>query len=186
MPVSSAARFLPRPPAVPVSVLPPDLYDEMKALARYRLRQLRPGDTLNTTALVHEAYLRLADHATLAARNRAHFAALAARAMRFVLVDYARERSTQKRGGGQAHVSLTAVQVAADDRAEDVLALDEALTRLAHLDERMAEVVTLRYFGGMEVTEVADALEVSARTVKRDWRAAKLWLARELRAREGA
>ncbi|MEL6612555.1 MAG: ECF-type sigma factor [Bacteroidota bacterium] len=164
-----------------MQALPDGIYDEMKAIAQRRLRRLRPGDTLNTTALVHEAYLRVADHATLVYRDQTHFAAIAAIAMRNVLVDYARQRSALKRGGpNAAHVSLTAVQVAADERAEDILALDEALTRLEAVDARLAEVVTLRYFGGLGVEETAHALSLSPRTVKRDWRTARLWLARAL------
>ncbi|MEM6647623.1 MAG: ECF-type sigma factor [Bacteroidota bacterium] len=155
----------------------PLLYDEMRRLAR---RHRKSSPTLNTTALVHEAYLRLVDQTQLNVQDRGHFMALASRAMRFVLIDYARRRKAEKRGGGQAHHTLDDNRIAIDEQAEDLLALDEALERLAAMSERLARVVECRYFGGLSVEETAEALGSSARTVKRDWQKARLWLHREL------
>ena len=156
----------------------PRVYAELRQLAHARLRRHRPGDTLNTTALVHEAYLRLADGETPGWRDRSHFFALAARAMRFVLVDVARERSAQKRGGGAADLPLTdALHLAGPDAdAHNLLTLDAALDRLAARSARLAEVVEMRFFAGMEHAEIAQATGRSVPTVKRDWRRARAWL----------
>ena len=160
----------------------PRVYDELRGLARARLRRHRPGDTLNTTALVHEAYLRLADGSadggTPGWADRTHFFALAARAMRFVLVDVARERSAQKRGGGTPDLPLTdALHISGPEAdAHNLLTLDAALTRLAAQSERLAETVEMRFFGGMEHAEIAEATGRSVPTVKRDWRRARAWL----------
>ena len=154
------------------------VYDALRDLARQRLRGHRPGDTLDTTSLVHEAYLRLADGAPPS--DRPHFLALASRAMRYVLVDHARARTAQKRGGGRADLSLTAVQLAADERAADLVALDEALDRLRARSDRLADTVELRFFGGLSYPEVAEATGRSVATVERDWVRARAWLQRAL------
>ena len=162
-----------------LGALLPRVYDDLRQIARARLRRQRPGETLNTTAVVHEAYLRLASGEGAAFKDRSHFFALAARAMRFVLVDYARERSAKKRGGGEADLSLTAageIASGADADAHNLLTLDAALTRLAERSERLAEVVEMRFFGGMEHREIAEATGRSEPTVKRDWRRARAWL----------
>jgi RNA polymerase sigma factor (TIGR02999 family) len=158
------------------------VYEELRAIAHHRLLQYRPGETLDTSALVHEVYLRLVDQSRATLRDRSHFFALSSRAMRFVVVDYARARTAAKRGGREADVPLDAVQVAADDRAEDVLALAEALEKLAELDPRLGEIVEYRYFGGLSFEEIADATGRSVRTVKRDWTRARGWLYRAMRS----
>ncbi|HEY7861301.1 MAG TPA: sigma-70 family RNA polymerase sigma factor [Gemmatimonadaceae bacterium] len=155
----------------------PLVYDELRRIARRQLRNEAPGHTLNTTALVHEAYLRLAAPAHLDVSGRAEFLAIAAMAMRRVLIDYARQRTAQKRGGVQMRVELDDIEVAADDRAEQLLALDEALTALAGSNPRLARVVDCRFFGGMSQEETALALQLTPRTVRRDWTKARMWLA---------
>lgn len=160
--------------------LMPLVYDELRDIARQRLRRHRPGETLNTTALVHEAYIRLVDQSRAEWQDRAHFFAFASRAMRFILVDYARARCAQKRGGGRSDVPLDDVQVAAEQRAEDILALDEALQHLAEMDERLSKVVHYRFFGGLTYEEIAERLGTSVPTAKRDWRRARAWLYQSL------
>ncbi len=157
------------------------VYDELAQIA-HRVRRRSDSETLDTTALVHETYLKLlpARGAGGAWNDRAHFLAIAARAMRQVLVNAAHARMAEKRGGGGAAVPIEDVPVAAPVRPEHLLALDEALARLAALDERQARVVEARVFGGLTAEETADALGVSAPTVQRDWRAARAWLARAL------
>ncbi len=157
------------------------VYDELRVLARAQLRRMRPGDTLATTALVHEAYLKLCDQTRLDVHDRTHFFALSARAMRQVLVDHFRRGQAQKRGGEHRPVSLQDGQIPGENRGEVLLALDEALTRLAGLNERLSQVVECRFFGGMTQEEIAEVLGVTDRTVRNDWRKAKAWLARELR-----
>ncbi|MEM0962731.1 MAG: ECF-type sigma factor [Bacteroidota bacterium] len=158
----------------------PLVYDELRRIAHRHLGRGRSSDTIHTTALVHEAYLKLANGSN-GASDRTHFFAVASTAMRHVLVDYARRRSAQKRGGGAYATTLDEGHaLAVDARVDDVLALDEALTRLALLDQRLARVVEMRFFGGMDVDEVARALGVSDRTVKRDWRKARAVLQAEL------
>lgn len=152
------------------------VYDALRDIAHQRLRAHRPGATLGTTALVHEAYLRLVDGAQVGWQDRAHFYAVAARAMRFVLVDYARARTAAKRGGASPNVPLDAVQVAADERALDVLALADALERLAAVSPRLCDVVDYRFFGGLTFDEIAEATGTSVATVKRDWTRARAWL----------
>jgi RNA polymerase sigma factor (TIGR02999 family) len=152
------------------------MYGELRDIARQRLRSFRPGETLNTTALVHEAYVRLVDQSRAGPGDRAHFLALASRAMRFVLVDHARARHAAKRGGGAAHVRLDDLQVSADERAEDLLQLDAALGLLSEADARLAEVVEYRFFGGLSHEEIAAATGRSVPTVKRDWTRARTWL----------
>lgn len=159
----------------------PLVYDGLRRAARAQLRNERAGHTLNTSALVHEAYLKLVDQREVVWENRNHFFAVAATAMRRILVSYARGRRRQKRGGGAAVVNLDdAPEIAAEDRSEDVLALDEALTKLAVEHERAARVVECRFFAGLSIEETAAALNISAITVKRDWTLARAWLQREL------
>ena len=166
--------------------LVPLVYDELRAIARRRLRQERPGHTLDTTALVHEAYLKLIQLDRVQWQSRAHFLAIAAQAMRNILVSHARGKRRVKRGGGAPHTSLDAAADVAATRAantaevEKILALDAALERLAAVNPRHARVVECRFFGGMTVEETAVALEVSPGTVKRDWMLLSRWLGREL------
>ena len=138
------------------------------------------GNTLQTTALIHEAYLKLADQKDKRWQNRAHFFAVAAQAMRHILVDHARKRNAEKRGGEATVISLENAAIISNQRAAEVIALDEALNSLSALDERKGRVVELRYFGGLSVEETAEVLKVSLETVARDWRFAKTWLLREL------
>lgn len=164
--------------------LMPLVYDELRRLARGYLRRERADHTLQPTALVNEAYLRVVDQTRVSWENRAQFFGLAARLMRNILVDHARERSAQKRGGdGHNHaprLSLDETRVRIEERAAELVALDEALKSLAEFDERKCEVVEMRFFGGLSVEETAAALGVSAKTVMREWRIAKMWLHREL------
>ena len=163
-----------------LEALMPLVYDELRKVAARHLRGQRPDHTLQTTALVNEAYLRLIDASQVQWQNRAHFFAVAAHFMRRILVDFARTRNYQKRGGGAQQVSLAEGVIVAPERGADLLALDEALTRLQALNERQAQVVELRYFGGLSEEETAEALKVSVRTVRRDWNFARVWLHREL------
>ncbi|HYE94625.1 MAG TPA: sigma-70 family RNA polymerase sigma factor [Rubricoccaceae bacterium] len=158
-----------------LSRLIPVVYDELHALAQQQRRRRTPGDTLNTTALVHEAYEKLA-RGGKAFVDRQHFFRVAARVMRGVLVDHARARQRQKRGDGAAHLPLDEGRLAPPEAPDQLLALDEALTRLTALDPRQAEVVELRYFVGLTVPEAADVLGRSEATVKRDWTVARAWL----------
>ena len=159
----------------------PIVYDELRGVAR-AVRRGPSAETVNTTALVHEAYLRLADGASLGFEGRSHFLGVAAKAMRHVLVDHARRRAAQKRGGGLARVDLSETLVGAAPEAPDahVLALDRALARLAERDPRKVRVVECRFFGEMSTEETAAALGVSTATVKRDWRMARAWLFRAM------
>jgi len=169
--------------------LVPIVYDELRRIAHGQLRRERSGHTLNTTALVHEAYLRLLNVHQVQWLDRAHFFATAARVMRRVLIDYARARQRQKRGGGAVQVSLTDAVDLPNAQTNDLLELDEALTRLEALGERQYRVVECRCFAGLSVEETAAVLGVSAATVKRDWTFARAWLNRELgpsRGRAGA
>ena len=160
--------------------LMPLVYAQLRGLARARLRDER-SPSLETTELVHEAYIRLAGADTLSIEDRSHFLSIAARAMRRILIDHARRRSSKKRGGGAPHVTLDSNGVGVAARDEGLLALDRALERLSALDPRLSAVVEYRIFADMTVEETACALEVSPRTVKRDWSAARAWLNRELR-----
>jgi RNA polymerase sigma-70 factor (ECF subfamily) len=157
---------------------------ELRRLARGYLGRERRGHTLQTTALVNEAFLRLTDARRVRWQDRAHFLGIAARLMRRVLVDYARRRGFQKRGGGAQQVTLDEGLVVAPDPAFDIVALDRALEALAQVDVRKSQVIELRFFGGLTVEEAAAVLNVSSDTVKRDWRLAKLWLLRELEGEE--
>lgn len=166
-----------------VSRLMPLVYDELRRLAASYLRREKPGQTLQATALVHEAYVRLIGEKAHNWQNRTHFLAIAALSMRQILVQRARARNAAKRGGDPARIELDErLLTSADAGADrvDVVALDAALTRLADLDARQAKVVELRYFGGMGVEETAEALGISPATVKRDWTLARAWLKREL------
>jgi RNA polymerase sigma-70 factor (ECF subfamily) len=162
------------------TALMPLVYGELRRLASRRLGRERAGHTLQTTALVHEAYLRLVDQKEANWRNRAHFFAVAAQMMRRILVDYARSRNFAKRGGGAKQVSLDEAMIVSDERAADVVALDEALDALARFDERKSRMVELRFFGGLSIEETAEVLGVSPGTVMRDWTLAKAWLQREI------
>ena len=160
-----------------LELLLPIVYNELRSLANNYLRRERADHTLQPTALVHEAYLKLVDQKNVQWQNRAHFFGVAANIMRRILVDRARERGYQKRGGGTVAVSLDeALTVSADEQAAELVALDEALKELAAFDERKSRVVELRYFGGLSVEETAEVLKVSAVTVMRDWTSAKAWL----------
>lgn len=163
--------------------LMPLVYDELRAIARGRGVRARPDDTLQTTALVHEAFLKLAGRSGLAVQDRHHFFALAARAMRQLAVDYARRQAAEKRGGGVVGAVEDVDRIPAVERAPDVVALDEALERLASLDESLSRIVELRYFAGLSVEETAQVLGCSARTVKRDWRKARALLHADLTSR---
>ena len=158
----------------------PLVYQELRRLARGYMRRQPLGHTLQTSALINETYLRLIDHKNMRWQNRAHFFAVAAQAMRRILVDHARARGYAKRGGGALRVSLDEAATIAEERSAELVALDDALTELAVFDERKSRIVELRYFGGLSVEETAHVLEVSAVTVMRDWRAAKLWLLRSM------
>jgi len=153
---------------------------ELHRLARSYMRRESPDHTLQTSALVNEAYLRLIDQRNTNWQNRAHFFGIAARIMRRVLLNHARDRKRVKRGGDAIQVSLSDVAIISSEKSAEVLALDEALQRLEEIDERKARVVELRHFGGLTVDETAEVLKVSAVTVMRDWNMAKAWLAREL------
>ena len=163
-----------------VNALLPHVYDELRALARRQLRGERTGHTLNTTALVHEAYLKLVGQDGVDWQNRTHFYGVAAIAMRRLLINYARKRMAEKRGGGAPIASFEEGIVSREARSEEVLALDEALDRLATFNERQSQVVTMSFFGGLTHEEIAEVLGVSVPTVRRDWRIAKAWLSREL------
>ena len=158
----------------------PVVYEELRRVASRQMAGERPSHTLQTTALIHEVYVRLVDMKATSLRNRSHFVALCARLMRNVLVDFARSRKYHKRGGGAAHVELDEALHVTAMADPDLIAVDEALNRLAVLDARKSKVVELRFFGGLSVEETADALEISAETVMRDWKFAKAWLLREL------
>ena len=160
--------------------LMPLVYGELHRLAhRYMIRE-RAGHTLQTTALVNEAYLRLVNWKDLHWENRAHFFAVSAQMMRRILVDFARDRQYLKRGGGALQVSLGEAESLTNCRATDLVALDEALTALAEVDPRKSQVVEMRFFGGLSVAEVAAVLKVSEETVMRDWRLAKVWLLKQI------
>jgi len=164
----------------------PLIHAELHRLAHHYMLRERVGHSLQTTALVNEAYLRLVDASQVAWENRAHFLAISANLMRRILVDFARSRGYQKRGGNVVKVELDEARVPSLGRGAEVIALDDALKALAAFDERGAKVVELRFFGGLSEEETGAVLGVSARTVKRDWAAAKAWLQREMKGEEGA
>jgi RNA polymerase sigma factor (TIGR02999 family) len=157
----------------------PVVYDELRAIAHRHLAR-DPGGTLVTTALVHEAYLKLVDQSNAQWRDRAHFFALASVAMRHILINRARERASLKRGGVRQRITLDEEAIAVDDQAESLLEIDEALTRLAEVSPRLARVVECRFYGGLSEEEIAEVLGVTVRTVERDWTKARLLLRRAL------
>src|SRR6185437_4979163 len=158
----------------------PVVYDELRRQAARYLRREKAGHTLQTTALIHEAYLRLVDQRNVQWQNRAHFFGIAAQMMRRILVDHARTKKRAKRGGSDVKVSLADATIPVKERDLDVVALDEALNRLTEIDEQQSRVVELRFFSGLTVEETAEVMGISAATVKRDWSMAKAWLHREL------
>lgn len=164
--------------------LTPIVYEELHRLAGRYMKGERAGHSLQTTALVNEAYMRLVDYKNMKWQNRAHFFAVSAQLMRRILVDHARRRNL-KRGGGVQHVSLDQTAMVGSERAADLVALDDAMNLLGKLDPRKVQVVEMRFFGGLSVEETAEVLKVSAPTVMRDWSTAKAWLYRELMARTG-
>jgi RNA polymerase sigma factor (TIGR02999 family) len=163
--------------------LVPLVHQELRRLARLQMRGERDNHTLQTTALVNEAFVRLVDLRRIRWQDRAHFLALSARLMRRILVDHARSRNYQKRGGGADPVTFDDLVVAAPERGADLVALDDALELLGRVDPRKSQVVELRFFGGLSADETAEALNVSPETVQRDWRLAKVWLLREISRR---
>lgn len=160
--------------------LMPLVYEKLRWLAHQCMRRERQGHTLHTSALVNEAYLRLVDQKSIHWQNRAHFFGIAARLMRQVLVDYARKRRYAKRGGDARHVPLDEALIVSEERAAEVVALDDALKSLAEIDPRQSQIVELRFFGGLSIEETAEVLAVSPGTVMRDWTLAKAWLRREM------
>jgi RNA polymerase sigma-70 factor (ECF subfamily) len=160
--------------------LAPLVYEELRRLAHHYMEAQRPNHTLQTTALVNEAYLRLADQTNPRWQSRAHFFAVAARAMRQIVVDYARSQRSQKRGGRALKVELDEAAIVSPEQSKEIVDLHEALERLAALDSRKAQVVELKYFGGLNYDEMAEVLKISRVTVRRDWEFAKLWLYTEL------
>jgi RNA polymerase sigma factor (TIGR02999 family) len=160
--------------------LTPLIYEELHRLAHHYMSRERTGHTLQTTALVNEAYVRLIDWKNVRWQNRAHFFGVSAQLMRRILVDFARSRGYHKRGGGTRTIELDEAALVADDKGTDMVALDEALNSLAALDPRQSKVVELRFFGGLTNDEVAEVLQVSEGTVRRDWSLARAWLHREL------
>lgn len=163
----------------------PLVYDELKRLARSYLRRERTGHTLQTTALVHEAYLRLIRGKPANWQSRSHFFRIAAQLMRRILIDYARGRLREKRGGAKVDLPLNESLVFSPEHSEELVRLDEALERLCKLDARQSQIVELRFFGGLSVEETAESLGISPKTVKRDWAVARSWLHRELRFSDG-
>ena len=157
----------------------PLVYNELRRLARANLRQQRPNHTLQTTALVHEAYLRLADETSLHVQSRAHFLGIAAQLMRWILVDYERNRRAAKRGAGLTRITLDQ-SIALPQSDMDLLALDEALDRLAELDAQQSKIIELRFFGGLSIEDTSEFLGISPATVKRSWASARAWLLREM------
>ena len=160
--------------------LTPLIYEELRRLAHYQMGGQRADHTLQTTALVHEAYLRLADQTNPNWQDRAHFFAVAARAMRQIVVDYARSYQSQKRGGGAVKIELDEAALISPEQSKEIVDLHEALEGLATLDLRKAEVVELKYFGGLDYDEIAEVLKISKITVRRDWEFARAWLLKEL------
>lgn len=160
--------------------LMPMVYGELRRMARHYMRRQPAGHTLQTTALIHEAFIRLVDQKAKGWQDRAHFFAVAAQAMRHILVDYARARGRAKRGGKASRVSLEEAAIVSGERAAELVALDDALDALAVIDPRKCRIVEMRYFAGLSIEETARVLKVSPETVMRDWRLAKTWLLREL------
>jgi RNA polymerase sigma factor (TIGR02999 family) len=155
------------------------VYEELRRLAHYYMQRERPGHTLQTTALVNEAYIRLVHYKRMQWQDRAHFFAVAAQVMRRILVDHARSQNI-KRGAGVLHIALDEIAVVSGDQTGDLVALDDAMNALARLDPRKVQIIEMRFFGGLSVEETAEVLQVSPATVRRDWSIAKFWLYREL------
>lgn len=164
-------------------LLLPFVYDELKKQARYLMSKERSNHTLQPTALVHEAFMKLSEQSGIEWKNRSHFYGIAARLMRQILVDHARSHAADKRGNNPVHFSIDDVQIPIEERAGSILAIDDVLQRLAELDEKQAQIVEMRFFGGLSNDEIAEALNISKRTVGREWESAKLWLFRELNRR---
>jgi len=158
----------------------PFVYDELKRQARFLMAAERADHTLQPTALVHEAFLRLSEQTGIDWQNRSHFYGIASRLMRQILVDHARLHATAKRGSNAIHFSIEDLQIPVEERAGSILVLNEVLERLEKLDEKQAKIVEMRFFGGMNNGEIAESLDISERTVGREWQAARLWLYREL------
>jgi RNA polymerase sigma factor (TIGR02999 family) len=165
---------------VALAELTPLIYEELRRLAHHQMGGQRPGHTLQTTALVNEAYLRLTSQISPSWQSRAHFFAVAARAMRQILVNYAKSNQAQKRGGGAFKVELDEAAIVSPEQSKEIVGLHEALDRLATLDSRKAQVVELKYFGGLTYEETAEVLKISPVTVRRDWEFARAWLHTEL------
>src|SRR5262252_4696791 len=168
-----------------LQTLMPLVYDQLHAAARRYMAGERAGHTLQTTALIHETYLRLIDIRRVEWQDRAHFLAVCAQLMRRILIDFARSRGYQKRGGAAPHINFDEALFVSNQPDFNLVALDEALNRLAKIDQRKSKVVELRFFGGLDVKETAQVIKVSADTVMRDWKLAKVWLLRELRGGAG-
>lgn len=160
--------------------LMPLVYEELRRMARSYMRSQPSGHTFQTTELIHEAYLKLAKQSDRNWQNRAHFFGVAAKAMRHILVDYARSKQSKKRGGWQDRVTFADNMAVSNDRSNEIVALDDALNSLSALDMRKSRVVELKYFGGLTHDEIAEVLKISADTVKRDWQFSRTWLLREL------
>jgi RNA polymerase sigma-70 factor (ECF subfamily) len=158
----------------------PFVYDELRRQARSMMSRERSDHTLQPTALVHEAFIRISEQSGIDWKNRSHFYGIASRLMRQILVDHARMRSAGKRGSNAIHFSLDDLQIPVGERAHSILSLDEVLNRLEKLDEQQAKIVEMRFFGGMKTQEIAETLNISERTVGREWQMARLWLYREL------
>jgi RNA polymerase sigma-70 factor, ECF subfamily len=164
--------------------LTPLVYAELHRLAKFYMVRERTGHTLQTTALIHEAFLRLIDWKNVRWQNRAHFFGVAAQVMRRILVDFARSRQSIKRGNGTQQISLDEAITIHEDRSAELIALDDALKSLAEIDRRKSEIIELRFFGGLSAEETAEVLNVSLRTVEREWNLARTWLYRELRGKD--
>jgi len=164
--------------------LVPMVYPELRRIARRYMGRENSHHTLQTSALINEAYMRLVDQQDVEWQDRAHFFAVSAQVMRHILIDHARRHRYGKRGGGAAHIALDDVTVIKQERAEEFIALDDALNRLAEIDERKSRIVELRFFGGLTVEETAEVMKLSPITVKREWRAARAWLFREISGNE--
>jgi len=156
--------------------LVPLVYPELRRMARRQMARENPNHTLQTSALINEAYLKLIDRQETDWQNRAHFFAVAAQVMRHILIDHARRHLYDKRGGGAQHVPLEEAEIISDERAAELLGLDEALRTLTNLDARRSQIVELKFFGGLNAEEIAEVMSISSATVQREWRAAKAWL----------
>ena len=163
-----------------INHLMPLVYDELRQMARRNLRREAPYHSFQTTDLIHEAFLKLARHDEQKWKNRSHFSGAGAMVMRHILVDYARAKQTEKRGGAQQRVSLADEMAAGPDRASELLSLDDALKTLESLDQRKSQVVELKFYGGLTNEQISEVLQISTETVKRDWRFARNWLLREI------